>query len=70
MGNDYIIDLNNPCITAKEATIICDMIAKKDQYVSQGRMKEAHGARQVIQIFWNSVIGFEDTIPSSKWTNL
>ena len=68
--NQTLIDTTNPTLSDKEAQALIDMIAKRDQYYEQNRLREAHGATQVIRIYWNAMIGFEDTQPSTDWSGL
>lgn len=68
--NNAIIDTTNPTLSDKEAQALVDMIAKRDQYLSQNRLHEAHGATAVIRIYWNAMIGFEDTMPGTDWASL
>ncbi len=59
------IDLHAPHITNQEAVALTLMLDKREQYVEQGRFREAHGAGSMINILWKALSGFSDTIPST-----
>jgi len=46
------IDLQDPRITELEAVAMAKILAKREQYVRQGRTEEAHGAGTAVWIFW------------------
>jgi hypothetical protein len=58
------IDIYAPHITDQEATAFTLMFEKREQYVDQGRNREAHGAGTMINILWKTLSGFSDTIPT------
>lgn len=47
-------------LSPKETQILIDMIAKRDYYLDQRRLHEANGATEMIRIYWDTMIGFED----------
>jgi len=46
------IDLQDPRITELEAVGLAKILAKREQYVRQGRNEEAHGAGTAAWIMW------------------
>ena len=46
------INLLDKRLTELEAISLAKMLEKREQYVSQGRGREAHGAGSAIWIFW------------------
>lgn len=49
------IDLQDPRITELEAVAIAKMLAKREQYVREGRGREAHGIGTAIMITWTTI---------------
>jgi hypothetical protein len=50
------IDLKDSRLTEVESIALSKMIDKREQYVEQGRSREAHGAGMAIWIFWSTLI--------------
>jgi len=46
------INLQDRRLTELEAVALAKMLAKREQYVNQGRGREAHGAGTAIWIMW------------------
>lgn len=46
------IDLQDPCITELEAVAMAKILAKREQYIRQGRFEEAHGAGTAVWLLW------------------
>ena len=46
------IDLQDPRITELEAVGMAKILAKREQYVRQGRFEEAHGAGTAVWLLW------------------
>ena len=46
------INLQDPRITELEAVAMAKILAKREQYVRQGRTEEAHGAGTAVWILW------------------
>ena len=46
------INLQDKRLTELEAVALAKMMAKREQYVHQGRGREAHGAGTAIWILW------------------
>jgi len=46
------IDLQDKRLSELEAIAIAKILAKREQYVRQGRFEEAHGAGTAVWMFW------------------
>ena len=58
------IDVFDPELIPCEARALMEMMHKREQYVMQGRAREAHGAGTMILILWDCLKGsFPDTVP-------
>lgn len=53
----HAIDLYDPELLPVERQALGLMLAKREQYVDQGRAREAHGAGTMIMIMWNTLKG-------------
>jgi hypothetical protein len=49
------IDLQDERLTELEAVALAKMLAKREQYVEQGRANAAHGAGAAIWIMWSTI---------------
>ena len=59
------VDAYDPELIPNEARALMEMLHKREQYVMQGRAREAHGAGTMIMILWDCLKGeFNDTQPS------
>jgi hypothetical protein len=59
------VDVHDPELIPVEAIALQRMLDKREQYVSQGRTREAHGAGSMISILWDTLKGeFQDTQPT------
>ena len=63
------IDPTDSDLTPREAIALQQMVANREQYVYQGRTREAHGMGTAILIFWRVIHrfpddGFSNTIPT------
>ena len=50
------INLQDERLTELEAVALSKMITKREQYVDQGRAREAHGAGMAIWILWSTLL--------------
>lgn len=50
------VDIRDPRLTEMEALALAKMLKKREQYVRQGRAKEAHGLGTGIWILWKTLI--------------
>lgn len=53
----HVVDIHDPELIPLEAQALGLMLAKREQYVMQGRSREAHGAGTMILILWNTLKG-------------
>jgi hypothetical protein len=51
----HMINLQDKRLTELEAIALSKMLAKREQYVAQGRGREAHGAGTAIWILWSTL---------------
>ena len=59
------VDPLDPELIPCEARALMEMLHKREQYVMQGRAREAHGAGTMIMIMWDCLKGeFSDTQPT------
>ena len=49
------INLHDKRLTELEASALSKMLTKREQYVNQGRGREAHGAGTAIWILWTTL---------------
>ena len=50
------IDLKDKRLTELEAIAIAKMLEKREQYIMQGRAREAHGLGTGILLFWATLV--------------
>lgn len=55
------IDVTSPDLTNVESMMITAMLEKREEYIRQGRKKEAHGAGTIIWMYWKYIHAFPDT---------
>lgn len=49
------INLQDKRLTELEAVALAKMLSKREQYISQGRGREAHGCGTAIWIMWSTI---------------
>ena len=62
------VNLQDKRLTELEAIALSKMFAKREQYVYQGRGREAHGIGTGIVIFWRTITEGRDFI--TTWGQL
>jgi hypothetical protein len=50
------VDIQDKRLTESESAALAKMLVKREQYVRQGRAKEAHGLGTGIWILWRTLI--------------
>ena len=50
------VDIRDPRLSEKDSLALVKMLQKREQYVRQGRAKEAHGLGTGIWILWRTLI--------------
>ena len=53
----HTVDIHDPELLPVERQALALMLDKREQYVDQGRAREAHGAGTMIMILWNTLKG-------------
>ena len=57
------VDIHDPELIPLEAMALARMLEKRECYVAQGRVREAHGLGTGISIVWDTLKGdFSDTV--------
>lgn len=49
------VDTSDPDLTPAEVKALTRMLAKREQYVHDGRVRDAHGAGTMIMILWQEL---------------
>ena len=62
------INLQDERITELEAVAMAKILAKREQYVKQGRFEEAHGAGTAVWILWLELTNGRKYI--TNWGNI
>jgi hypothetical protein len=62
------INLQDKRLTELEAVALAKMLSKREQYVQQGRAREAHGAGTAIWILWSTLTGGRNIV--TTWGDL
>ena len=62
------VNLQDKRLTELEAIALSKMLQKREQYVHQGRGREAHGIGTGIVIFWRTITDGRDFI--TNWGQL